>query len=613
MKKIKETIMAIYIATKYSFSFCLRNKKRVTIARVLLEVVNTLFFYFTIQITGKVVNAVQSNIGVYKNISNNLIEFIQSNLFYLIIIMFGIMIAGMISGELSRYFRKIWFQYLNYANKQELNDHIATLDVARFRSKEYDDLSKRIQELPSSWETRIYFSEAMLGLFTTIISFVIFGASLILYEPIYAIILLLTAIPVSVAEFSLVSRWWKLFQDLVPKHKKRYVLQKPYRDVNSFVQALMFNQMPSLRKQIMENTDSIIDEYENIRRLTLKKSILNRLISISGLSLVILYLVWVLSTKGGDVGTFTIIIAAARTFQSNVSSIVSVIADQWNNAKGVILIEKDFLSLKPIVKTNYPVIPNYNLVPTIKFENVSFAYPDTEKLVLRNVSFTIKPGTKVAIVGKSGNGKSTIQSLLMRIYDPVSGSIYAEGVNLKNIEPRAWNNIASSLTQEYSIMSRTVGEEISSSKPDQPSDMASIISSSHFANFDDVINFDSKGYDSQIGIEFGGRDFSGGERQRLALARVRYKGTPILILDEPDAKLDPESASQVMDQIFALEGVTVIIITHHVSRAEKCDNIIVMGKGEVAEQGTHSELILKKGMYASLYSKDKERIGSISE
>lgn len=301
--------------------------------------------------------------------------------------------------------------------------------------------------------------------------------------------------------------------------------------------------------------------------------------------------------------------AAARTFQGNLEAIVSLIAEQWNSAKGVILIEKDFLGLKPVLKTDYPVVPKFDITPTIRFDKVSFAYPDTENLVLKEVSFTIEPGTKLAIVGKSGNGKSTIQALLMRHYDPTSGAVFAGDINLRNIEPNVWSNVASALTQEYTVLERRIDEEIASSRLGQPIDSEAVAASARFANFDEVVASDQNGYKSQIGVEFGGRDFSGGEKQRLALARVRYRGTPILILDEPDAKLDPESAQKVIDSVFALQGVTVVMITHHVSRAERCDKVIVMGKGEVVEQGTHQELLAQGGIYASMHEKDKKRLG----
>jgi ABC-type multidrug transport system fused ATPase/permease subunit len=324
---------------------------------------------------------------------------------------------------------------------------------------------------------------------------------------------------------------------------------------------------------------------------------------------VIVHTIYSTITSGTEVGTLTIIIAAARTFQGNLESIVSLIAEQWNSAKGVILIEEEFFGTKSSLITPFPVVPRFDITPTISFRDVCFTYPDSQKPVLNDVSFTIRPGTKTAIIGESGNGKSTLMALLLRQYDPSSGVIDVEGVHLKNIDPKDWSNIVSGLTQDYTILERRIGEEIASSRLDKDADPNLIMESAKFACFDGVISADQKGIDAQIGTEHGGREFSGGEKQRLALARVYYRGTPVLVLDEPDAKLDPVSANKVMENIFALKGVTVIIITHHVSRSERCDHVIVMSKGRVIEQGSPLELKEKGGHFVAMIQSDRKRQG----
>jgi len=612
MHRLKETIATMFLAARYSFAFCWRNSKKETVWRLIISAFTTILMYLTIQVTGLIINAVQGSMGKFKDGDNLFTKVINSGLVGPMLFLIGAMIFGVVLGRLNWFYRSKWNQMLRFANQRELNNHRATLDVARFRSKEYDDLQKRISELPTSWQTRIWFSNEMFNLLATIISFAIFGASLLWYKPIYALVLMITALPMAIVEFKLVAMWWTLFQELVPQHKKRYVLEKSYHSTNSFVQALMFNQMPTLSREIDINVGSILEQHDKIRKISVRKEMLAHFLTVGGLCGVMIHAVWSTLVYTGEIGTLTIIIAAARTFQGNLESIVSLVAEQWNNAKGVILIEKDFLGLKPVLKTEYPVIPKFDITPLVKFYRVSFAYPDTDKLVLQNVSFTIEPGAKVAIVGKSGSGKSTIQALLMRQYDPKTGAIFAGNVNLRNIEPHVWNKVASALTQEYTVLARSIRAEIASSRFDQPIDPEAVSASARFANFDEVVDSDPKGYESQIGTDFGGREFSGGEQQRLAVARVHYRGTPILILDEPDAKLDPESAQKVIDNVFALKGVTVVIITHHVSRAERCDKVIVMEKGEVAEQGTTQELMALNGVYAQMYTKDKERLGSDS-
>jgi len=614
VNKVRETIGTMTQAIGYSFAFCWRNGRAMIIQRIVISLLVTFISYYLVKANGHIFNAVQESMVRFKGARPTFVEVITGSLFWPLL---SLVVAAFLLVVLSRfkwYYRSKWGQVLRYANERELNNHRASLDIARFRSKEYDDLSKRIDDLSSSWQTRIFFSEEIFNLLVVFVSFLLFGSSLILFKMSYAFILLATVLPMVIIEFKLVSKWWNLSTELVPHNKKRGMLKRAYYDKDVFVQAQMFNQMSGLRKEIDINVDGVLTAYEKIRRITMQWSLPSNIFSLVGLYYVIAHAVFTTVRDTGEIGTLTVIIVAAKTFQNNLQEIVQSLSDQWNNAKGVILIEKDFLGLKPMLQTKYPVVPKFDIVPEIRFDNVSFAYPSTDNTVpvLKNVSFTIKSCSKVAIVGKSGGGKTTVQALLMRQYDPTSGSVFAGNVNLQNIEPKVWSEVASSLTQEFEVLSRTTSQEIASSRIDFPIDLEAVKASARFAHFDEVVSSDPKGYDSQIGTEFGGRDFSGGERQRLALARVHYRGTPILILDEPDSKLDPNSAQKVVDRIFELKDITVIIITHCISRAERCDHVLVVDNGEIAEQGSHDELMAQGGLYVSLREEDRKRIGANS-
>ena len=170
MNKIKETVMTMYLATSYSFAFCWRNNKKATLARIVFSGINTITFYSIVQITGWLINSVQISKTEFFGKTNLYLQFLHSSMILPLALMFIVLIFGMLSGELNRRFRGNWMQSLRYADQREINNHRATFDVARFKSKEHDDLTKRIQELPNSWQTRIWFSEAMFNLFNTIIS-----------------------------------------------------------------------------------------------------------------------------------------------------------------------------------------------------------------------------------------------------------------------------------------------------------------------------------------------------------------------------------------------------------------------------------------------------------
>lgn len=613
MGKITETVSMLLLAAKLSFSFCWRNSKAETIGRLVVSLVITLSAYLTVQITGLIINAVQNSTeGFQVGLTMGLLDVFEGKLGIAIYCMVAVFLLGAIVGRFNWYYRSRWNQKLRYANNREINDSRAALDVGRFKSEEYDDLSKQITELPASWHTRVMFSDEMFTFVTTLVSFSLFGLSLLWYQPYYALILVVFAIPVMIADFHFVLSWWNLYKRIVPYNKERGVLEKPFFSPTTFTQAKMFNQMPTLRKQIDANTDVILHEYNAVRKFGIKTEMITRVMSVLALSGIIIHAIWQTIVTGGEIGTLTIIIAAARTFQTNLETLISSMSEQWTNARGVVLIERDFMGLKPLISTPNPIVPNFTSIPRITFDHVSFSYPNSEKLALDDVSFTVEPGEKLAIVGKSGSGKSTILALLMRYYDPKSGSVKVNEINLQNIEPHEWNRYVAALTQEYTVLERQIGAEIASSRLGQNPDTEDLIASTQFADFHDVVSSDPHGFESQIGVEFGGRDFSGGEKQRLALARAHYRGTPILILDEPDAKLDPDSAQRVIEQVFALKDVTVIMITHHVSRAEKCDRVLVMSKGQIVEQGTHEELMAQGGVYSTMSAQDKIRLGSES-
>lgn len=599
-----EDLGVLWRAAKYSLRFCLKYARRETIARALVSIGTAATTYLGVYALGAVINKVQvvcaSNAPVSIGVFSGVLSLFVTTA-----------ILTMVVGRVAWFYRNKWQQKLRYANMQDINRFKATLDIACFKSPEFDNLSKQIEELPNGWQARIWFTDEIFSVVATVISFILFGLSLAWYKPSYAIILTVAALPMVISEFRYTSYWWKIYESLVPNAKARSVLERPYKTATAFVQAQMFNQMPELDKAIVSNTDHVFNSHDVLRRKNVRAEIMMHAIANLGLGIVVLLAIISAANKEVTLGTLSIIIAAARTFQSNLESLASLAAEQWSQAKGVNLISEKFFVLKPHVVTTYPVIPPKGIAPTLRFEHVNFTYPNMSYPVLHDVSFAIKPGSKVAIVGKSGNGKSTILSLLMRHYDPTDGAVFADNINLRNIEPNEWNEVASALMQEYAVLERPIAAEIASSRFGLPIDRERVATSADFAHFSEVVAKDAGGYDTHIGVEFGGREFSGGEKQRLALARMYYRGTPVIILDEPDAKLDPESAAEVMDNVFALAGVTVILITHHVSRAERCDDIIVLGKGKIVEQGRHEALLANNGTYASMYAKDRERLGEI--
>jgi ABC-type multidrug transport system fused ATPase/permease subunit len=233
----------------------------------------------------------------------------------------------------------------------------------------------------------------------------------------------------------------------------------------------------------------------------------------------------------------------------------------------------------------------------IRFDKVAFCY-NTDSPVLREVTFHIKPGQMVGVVGPTGGGKSTIVSLIPRFYDPTSGSIQIDGVDIRDYKLQGLRNNIGYVLQETVLFQGTVRDNIAYGHAGATE--AEIMSAAKLADVDEFVARMPHGYDTIVGER--GDTLSGGQRQRIGIARAIIRNNPILILDEPTAALDTESESLVVKALERLmKGRTVITIAHRLSTIRNSDVIIVLKEGVVVEQGTHDELMKLGGAYADLY------------
>jgi ATP-binding cassette subfamily B protein len=250
---------------------------------------------------------------------------------------------------------------------------------------------------------------------------------------------------------------------------------------------------------------------------------------------------------------------------------------------------------------------SFHQPPHIEFKNVSFQYPGDPKnpFVLEDLSFSIRPGEKIAIVGVNGSGKTTLIKLLCRVYDPTGGSILVNGVDLKDIHVEDWQSAIGILFQDFPIYNLSIRESISVGRIADTMDEQKMKQAAEFSGADEFIT----DYDQLIWKEFkGGIDLSKGQHQRLAVARMFYRNAAITILDEPTASIDAVTEEKIFSSLEKnMEGKTVILITHRFSTVKNADKILMLEHGKLIEMGSHKRLMQQNGKYAELYTMQAKR------
>jgi ATP-binding cassette subfamily B protein len=258
----------------------------------------------------------------------------------------------------------------------------------------------------------------------------------------------------------------------------------------------------------------------------------------------------------------------------------------------------DFFGLQPRVFSKPNALPAPRPIRTgFEFQDVSFAYPGLTRLVLSNASFKLEPGERIALVGENGQGKTTIVKLLTRLYDPTGGRILLDGVDLREYQLEdLWKEIGV-IFQDFMRYDMTAAENIGIGRIEDQDNVFRVRSAAQKSLAEQVIRKLPKGYEQILGRRFeGGVDLSGGEWQKIALARAYLRDAQVLILDEPTAALDARSEHEVFERFAELtKGKMALLISHRFSTVKMVDRILVLENGRIAEQGPH------EGRYAEMF------------
>jgi ATP-binding cassette subfamily B protein len=258
----------------------------------------------------------------------------------------------------------------------------------------------------------------------------------------------------------------------------------------------------------------------------------------------------------------------------------------------------NLLDLKPEIKNAEGAKPLVHKEGEIRFEHVCFSYQE-DRDILHDINFIVKPGQKLAIVGHSGSGKSTLARLLFRFYEINEGRILYDGQDIAKVTQESLRQSIGIVPQDTVLFNESIQYNIEYARAGATKD--EIINAAKLANIHDFIESLPDGYDTAVGER--GLKLSGGEKQRLAIARVILKGSPILIFDEATSSLDSKSEKMILEALSSVAQThTTLVIAHRLSTVIDSDQILVMDKGRIIEQGTHQDLLAQAGLYADMWA-----------
>lgn len=513
-------------------------------------------------------------------------------------------IIGLISSFIDTTFR------FNILRNLELHflQKISSLDIATIESTEYQELTQKANErgTGSIYQFIKFSIENFSNLIGVIVSFVILGfidRTLLLYA-------FLGALPALFVQLKYGKDIYWVW-DLNSSNRRRYFNRRGhFHGTTSLTEVKLYQLAKRFIGEVKAVLTSFDKELESTEKNKIRFELIALLIFVVFLGLGVWRIVTLAVTGVMPIGIMLFAYTTYRGFKGTLSEFfrkIGWMTEFSNYASYWFTIES--IDPKVVLKKNAYVLTKDDIPPTIEFKNVSFKYEEkNEKYAVTDLSFVIKPGQKIAIVGLSGAGKTTLIKLLCRVYDPTEGHILINGRDLRDIDLASWQDQLGVLFQDFATYEFPVKEAIAMGNPNIPLDEERVVRAAKMAMADDFINRLPKKYDQLLWKGFeDGVDLSKGERQRMALARVLYRESPVTILDEPTASVDALAEQEIFSVLEKLPNdKTVILISHRFSTVKNTDKIIVVEYGKVIEEGAHTTLMKKKGKYAELYTLQKE-------
>jgi ATP-binding cassette subfamily B protein len=490
-------------------------------------------------------------------------------------------------------------RYTQYVSVRVM-EQAARLDLTTYENPVFYD---RLERARVQATDRLAMIQQMGRLFQQVITTLVFSAALAFASPWLVLLLALGVIPSFLGETHYAFLGYaKNFRQTTAKRTMDYL-----RQVAGSREGAKEVKLFGLNKFFTDRFQALADQiYEEDVALSRSKLIVGGLLGIIGTLGyygAYVYVIW--RTLGGryDIGQFTFLTAAIQQASSNLQQVFSTasgIADQALFLTDLLA----FFEMKPTVESKPNGLPCPKLIQQgFEFINVSFTYPGTDRTVLRNFTFHLKPGERIALIGENGQGKTTVVKLITRLYDPTEGQILLDGIDLRDYSLEDLHRHMGVIFQDFMRFEMTARENIAVGRVDRPHQQADIDDAAHKSLADTVVAKLGGGYDQILGRRFeGGVELSGGEWQKIALARAYLRDADLLILDEPTAALDARSELEVFERFAELtHGKMALLISHRFSTVRMADRIVVLSGGQLIEEGNHESLMERNGVYAGMF------------
>jgi ATP-binding cassette subfamily B protein len=564
---------------------------RIVVANIGVRLIVSLLPLAMLAVTKVIIDA------IYRYTANH--TALPTYFWWLVVLEFGLACFSTILVRVTDYCDTVLAdKYAKYVSVR-IMEHASRLDLTTYEDPTFQDKLERARVQGTD---RVLMIQAAGRLIQQVVTTASLAFSICLFSPWLLVALIVCVVPAFLGETHFAFLGYSLSFAQTPARREMEYLRVLGGSKESAKELKLFGIGPYLVERF---TNLAMRLHGETARLARKRLFIGSLLTLLGtLGYYGTYAYVIYQTVAGvlTIGMLTFLAGAIAGASSNIQlvfSTFSTIADQALFVGDLL----DFFAVKPVVSSN----PGAIKVPRpirqgFEFRNVSFAYPNGRE-VLSGVSFKLSPGERIALVGENGQGKTTIVKLLTRLYDPTGGQILLDGKDLRSYDlDDLWSEIGV-IFQDFMRYDLTASENIAMGRIEERDNIFRIRSAAQKSLAEDVIRKLPKGYVQQLGTRFdGGTDLSGGEWQKLALARAYLREAQVLVLDEPTASLDARSEHEVFERFAELtRGKMAMLISHRFSTVRMADRIFVLQGGRIAEEGPHDQLMQSGGRYAEMF------------